>query len=103
MIKDTIIQNMKLGTWLKVIKIDKTNIIEQSKKTDITYSHIRNIYTHLHNCGIVYVEKIGRQCEIRLTDKGETLKELFIKIEKELADIDGENKKIAEIGNRKDD
>jgi predicted transcriptional regulator len=97
MIKDIILQNMKLATWLKVINIEDTNIIKQSKKTDLTYSHIRNIYTYLHNCGIVYVEKVGRQCEIKLTEKGKRLKELFGKIDKELADVDGKTPKIAEV------
>ena len=93
---------MKLATWFKVIDFEDTNIITQSKKTDLTYSHIRNIYTYLHKCGIVHVEKVGRQCEIKLTEKGKRLKELFGKIDKELADVDGEGQKIAEIRSGKD-
>jgi predicted transcriptional regulator len=61
----------------------------------MTYSHIRNIYIRFHNRGIVHVEKIGRRCKIKLTEKGKKLKRLLIEIEKELCGVDALPEKIA--------
>jgi len=94
---DEILKSMKLDTWLKVIKVDKGNIQHQSRRTNMTYNHIWNIYKHLQDCDLVFMEKVGRQYKIKLTKRGKKLKYLFEEVEKTIGDVHGKAKRIKEI------
>lgn len=97
--RDVILKTMKLDTWLKTVKIDGVNNIRfHSTRTDITYNHIWNIYKHFKKCGIIHMEKVGREHKIRLTEKGIKLKSLFEEIDKLLEDTHGSAERIANAG-----
>jgi predicted transcriptional regulator len=96
--EDKIMKGMKLDTWIKVMNITEDgNIRKESTRTNLTYNHIFLIYKHLHECEIVFLEKIGRENKIKLTEKGKKLQNLFHEIDELLGGICGSANKIDEV------
>jgi predicted transcriptional regulator len=97
--EDKIMKNMKLDTWIKVINLNENgNIRGENIRTQITYNHIFLIYKHLQECGIIFMEKVGRENKIKLTEKGKQLQGLFKQIDELLGGISGSAKTIEEVG-----
>lgn len=61
---------------------DNTNYVNKiSRKISTTYSHVVGTLNELEKKGLISKKKDGRKVYIKLTDKGQKLKELLIKME----------------------
>lgn len=71
------------GTAFKIVEVisDRTNYLTKiCKESRVTYCHIIRVVRDLEKRGLVILEKRGRRVFIKLTDKGEELKELIIRL-----------------------
>lgn len=70
--------------WMKVLAhAENPNMLDISKKADITYSHVFQIARAFEKVGYVTREKIGRERKMKLTEKGERIRGLCLEFIKE--------------------
>ena len=60
-----------------LFSIDKKNIHQLSKESDMTTSHLSNVMDQWKREGIVTKEKKGRETEIKITDLGKKIIEIL--------------------------
>jgi len=76
--------------------INGKNIMQLSKKADMTISHLSNVMDQFKREGLIEKEKKGREVEIKITKKGTELIEILRKYDelanREIKEVEESNK-----------